>query len=71
MSSSARPSVPEQDDSALPSLEEVAARFAADRLLPFPPWLTPEGLAAAREAVDNGIPEVSGPLDGVIPDDED
>lgn len=60
------------DDDKLPSWEDVEARLAARRLRPLPPWLTPEGLAAMREAIDSGIPEISGPLNpDDLPPDED
>ena len=57
-----------EDD--FPSPEHVAARFAADRKGPLPPWLTPDALAAARELAVRGVPEINGPVDGTIPEDD-
>ena len=59
-------------EKALPSLEEAEARLAAHRRRPTPPWLTPEGLAAMAEAVEGGVPEVSGPAEpGDLPERTD
>jgi hypothetical protein len=64
--------VADDDDEGLPSLEAVEAMFAASRHGPLPPWLTPEGLAAAAEAAARGIPELNGPInpDDLPPDDD-
>jgi hypothetical protein len=59
-------------DGDLPSLEEARARLAAHRDRPLPPWLTPEGIAAMKAAIESGIPEISGPLNSDdLPPDED
>jgi hypothetical protein len=75
MSAQERPSVADDDEDRLPSLEEVEALYAASRNGPLPPWLTwltPEGLAAMAEAVASGIPELNGPIDQKdLPPDDD
>jgi hypothetical protein len=71
MSAHEKSPVVDEEDDGLPSWEEVEARFAASRNQPPPPWLTPEGLAAMKAAIDSGIPEISGPLDGTIPPQDD
>lgn len=61
---------PETDDD-LPAIEDVVERFAARAKGPPLPWLTAEALAAAAALVEQGVPEISGPLDMRIPDAED
>jgi hypothetical protein len=72
MSMRDRPKADAEQTDNLPSVSEVEARFAAWRKEPLPPWLTPEGLAAAAEAAESGIAEISGHMDpGDPPVDND